>query len=426
MLQQPIDYTFGATPTPSESLMGGFATGYGIGDALRINNERNALQTMQQERQVEYEAALKKALSPGATPQDKIRAMMLGAPEQGKMLQTAIGQMDSDRRREVAGQAGAIYSAASTGNKKVAKQLLQDLAEAAKNSGKMDMANMYNTLAATADVNLDYVAQTALPFMLFSEEGLEVYAEVNDRLKKLSDEANEAQFTIRELRSQKASGNITAKNLKLLSDAEKAEASAFKEQVESGLSSENISSTTGIPVEQIEAVKSKQEEFSPEEENKLLNSLRDQYRKDVGKEIDILDSYDRIKLTEETAQGDVALIFSFMRMLDPNSTVREGEFATAENTTGWPQRIRNLYNKALQGKLLDPEQRKGFIAQADVYAEDAIKKVNFARDSVKAEAERFGLNTGNLFFKEKRESKESGVESNEEQQIRDFEAEYGL
>ena len=36
------------------------------------------------------------------------------------------------------------------------------------------------------------------------------------------------------------------------------------------------------------------------------------------------------------AAGDMALIFSYMKMLDPNSTVREGEYATAQDAGSIP------------------------------------------------------------------------------------------
>ncbi len=65
-----------------------------------------------------------------------------------------------------------------------------------------------------------------------------------------------------------------------------------------------------------------------------------------------------------SAAGDVALIFSFMRTLDPNSTVREGEFATAQNSGGVPDRIRAQYNSILNGQRLSEDQRKDFVAQA--------------------------------------------------------------
>lgn len=61
-----------------------------------------------------------------------------------------------------------------------------------------------------------------------------------------------------------------------------------------------------------------------------------------------------------SAAGDVALIFSYMRMLDPTSTVREGEFATASNAAGVPDIVVNTYNRILTGERLTPEQRADF------------------------------------------------------------------
>jgi hypothetical protein len=68
---------------------------------------------------------------------------------------------------------------------------------------------------------------------------------------------------------------------------------------------------------------------------------------------------------EYKASDDIALIFSFMKTLDPGSTVREGEFATASNAGGIPDRIVATYNKALKGEFLaDDEQRNNFINTA--------------------------------------------------------------
>lgn len=65
-----------------------------------------------------------------------------------------------------------------------------------------------------------------------------------------------------------------------------------------------------------------------------------------------------------SATDDVALIFSYMKMLDPTSVVREGEFATAQNTGGIPDQIRNAYNKAISGNRLNAEQRKSMVNSA--------------------------------------------------------------
>lgn len=66
-----------------------------------------------------------------------------------------------------------------------------------------------------------------------------------------------------------------------------------------------------------------------------------------------------------TAQDDLAMIFSFMRALDPASVVREGEFATAQNAAGIDTRITNYYNRLVSGERLSPEQRRQFGQTAD-------------------------------------------------------------
>jgi len=64
------------------------------------------------------------------------------------------------------------------------------------------------------------------------------------------------------------------------------------------------------------------------------------------------------------AASDIALIFAFMKMLDPTSVVREGEFATAQNSGGIDDQLRNVYNKLRDGQFLTPEQRANFVRRA--------------------------------------------------------------
>lgn len=66
-----------------------------------------------------------------------------------------------------------------------------------------------------------------------------------------------------------------------------------------------------------------------------------------------------------SAAGDLSMIFAYMKMLDPGSVVREQEFANAQNAAGVPDRVRNLYNRALNGQRLNPNQRQDFINQAE-------------------------------------------------------------
>ena len=68
---------------------------------------------------------------------------------------------------------------------------------------------------------------------------------------------------------------------------------------------------------------------------------------------------------ELTSADDMGIIFSYMKILDPGSTVREGEYATAEQTRGLPEHVVALYNKAWTGQKLTPTQRENFATAAE-------------------------------------------------------------
>ena len=77
-------------------------------------------------------------------------------------------------------------------------------------------------------------------------------------------------------------------------------------------------------------------------------------------------AYARVRAVDTSnAAGQMGLIFQYMKMLDPGSTVREGEFATAQNTTGIPGAVLNAYNKARAGEFLNADQVNDFRQQAD-------------------------------------------------------------
>jgi hypothetical protein len=67
---------------------------------------------------------------------------------------------------------------------------------------------------------------------------------------------------------------------------------------------------------------------------------------------------------EPTGATDIALIFGYMKVIDPTSVVREGEFATAENAGGIGSKLRNLYNKVVEGQRLSQDVRNDFVTAA--------------------------------------------------------------
>lgn len=117
---------------------------------------------------------------------------------------------------------------------------------------------------------------------------------------------------------------------------------------------------------------------------------------DFGKDQQVKDfknvkvSYDTIQSVAEnpTAAGDLSLIFAYMKVLDPNSSVREGEFANAQNAAGVPERVRNLFNQWKDGQRLSDEQRNDFVLQARKLAEARQRSIEPAISQARQKFER--------------------------------------
>lgn len=85
---------------------------------------------------------------------------------------------------------------------------------------------------------------------------------------------------------------------------------------------------------------------------------------------------------DPSAAGDLSMIFAYMKILDPNSVVREQEFANAQNAAGVPDRIRNVYNRIMSGERLNPEQRQDFINQATKLHETSSRQYQSIRQQM--------------------------------------------
>jgi hypothetical protein len=121
--------------------------------------------------------------------------------------------------------------------------------------------------------------------------------------------------------------------------------------------------------------------------------LRDEY---IGQTKDfktIQSAWRSIKTSgkEPSAAGDMSLIFGYMKLLDPASTVREGEYANAQNAAGIPDRIRATFNKAIDGQILSETQRKDFLNQAKKQYESRLGEYNQLKDSYSGLAKQYGL-----------------------------------
>ena len=111
------------------------------------------------------------------------------------------------------------------------------------------------------------------------------------------------------------------------------------------------------------------EEKQKEEESKKKQSasLRSEYRKDPQTKsfLEVQKQWNNMQSAGETGGGDISIMYSYIKMLDPTTAVREGELALGDAAAGLPDKVVKAYNKAIKtkGAGLAPEQRKQFIAE---------------------------------------------------------------
>lgn len=99
----------------------------------------------------------------------------------------------------------------------------------------------------------------------------------------------------------------------------------------------------------------------------IEGKIRDDYTNASKQYVSVRDAHQRVleSAKDPSAAGDLALIFNYMKVLDPGSTVREGEFATAQNAGGVEDRVKSMYNRAINGERLAPAIRADFVGRSE-------------------------------------------------------------
>lgn len=134
----------------------------------------------------------------------------------------------------------------------------------------------------------------------------------------------------------------------------------------------------------------------PKDRVTLEGGLRDDYLKQATPYITIRDAKNRMDGIENSGAGDIALLFQFMKILDPGSTVREGEFATAGSVAGVPGQIEGLRRQLVGGGRLSDAARTQIKSQSDKLYQAAANQHDKLTTTFSNIAKRQGLNPDNV------------------------------
>jgi hypothetical protein len=135
---------------------------------------------------------------------------------------------------------------------------------------------------------------------------------------------------------------------------------------------------------------------TPKEKVEAEGKLRDDYIANSRRFVTVRDFYDRMKSAPGKGAGDLTLVFSYMKVLDPESAVRSDERADVNNAGGVPEAVRALYNRVLGGGLLTETIRKDIKAEGDRIWSDALNRHSSLTTQFTNIAKRNKLNPQNV------------------------------
>jgi len=139
--------------------------------------------------------------------------------------------------------------------------------------------------------------------------------------------------------------------------------------------------------------------IDPEKKFAQEEKIRKEYQGRTKVFGELQGTFNTLQASSESANGpgDIALITGFMKMLDPGSVVRETEFATARDTAGLFTQLQNRLEKAQNGQLLSPAQRKEYVSLAQKYLDSAQKKADEDKKALGVVVKNYRLNPENVF-----------------------------
>jgi hypothetical protein len=435
---QPINYSTDVQ-SPFESALGGFKIGAGMAEVQAARQKREleiAALAQAQQRQTELQNLYS---NPNATRLDFDKVAAFLPKDQADRVIKGFEAQTAEQQQDTLSTGAKAYAAITSGNLDAARSLLLQKAEGLRNSGREkeaatfdDYSNMIALNPTGARANIGILMAT-LPggkeFLDNADKALSTIRAEAEAPSKLTEQIAKAALAVQvaenavatapdDVALAKAKREFEqAKAAKEAVDAKYAERTAVDKMIAdaAGLgltkaqTNEVLARTSKLGVETKQAVLQLKaleatggvdpdKKFTQEEKIRKEWQGRSKVYGELGSTFANIAS----SAKADSGPGDIALITSFMKMLDPGSVVRETEFATARDTAGLYSRLENALQKAQNGKFLNEQQRKEYVELAKQYLDSAQKKAGEEKRSLDLVVKNYKLNPENVFGVEQR------------------------
>lgn len=124
------------------------------------------------------------------------------------------------------------------------------------------------------------------------------------------------------------------------------------------------------------------------------NALRKDFQTVTKDYRGVRDAYARVNASarDPSPAGDMALIFNFMKILDPGSVVRESEFALAAASGSYGERMKAAVNQITNGEKLSDVMRQDFVSRAQGLFNERSSQYTKTEGQFRNTAKSYGMN----------------------------------
>jgi hypothetical protein len=370
---------------PFAATLQGVQAGEGLNAIAQKQIDQQRLQAAQLKMQTDFNAL---ANNPNASGADYSRMMAL-YPQMSEQLKRGYDVLDQSQKDSQVAHASQVYSALSAGKPEIAMQVLDDQIKAYTNSGNTAAAKsseFFKQLITTSPET----ARTSAGLLLSATMGADKFASnfstIDENLRK--EELHAPDFVMKknaaELKKYAADNDLTSANVD-----------------KAIMESKHLGAETAKIYMEMEQLK-KNGGLKPQDRFDFEDRLRKEYVSRSTNYVAAQDAAAKIQASaaDHSGAGDIALVTSFMKMLDPGSVVRETEFDTARDTAGLLAKLSNSAEKLKNGAFLDDKQRADFSRLAGAYMGAADKQQAAVRRHLTKTADRYGLDPANIFPEE--------------------------
>ncbi|HHR6319351.1 TPA: phage DNA ejection protein [Providencia alcalifaciens] len=309
-------------------------------------------QSKAQEREKEFQSQWGQAYANG--DRNAMRQLMAAYPEQAEKITSGMKGISDDTRESIGNIASGYRMAVASGN---AENFVRENADEMRRLG-IDPQYAYEQAQKDPKAAMelaDHIGMSAL--------GMDKYYDVRDKMEgrvierdKLAEDARQADMT-----NARGWANIKESQLDRAQRAQ--------------IHSDNMG-VKMIELSQKQAESGKIDPKLVQSINKDIDSFNKNYSAMYGaaKSLEALGE-------RNTPAAQLGMIFNYMKSLDPQSVVREGEQVQVKRTDGIFGTMGNYVTQLSNGKMLNDDQVKDLIGTSKVLANTEGEKFNQTMDS---------------------------------------------